>query len=454
MLARRERPTSLDGSARYGRAHVRDENVDEQCSDGTGLAGERTTAADPRPNASLQAIAQACPPAPGWVAKTVVPFSSARKWSGADFGETGTWVLGAPDVLLPDGAAERAKPSGSARRGCGCCCSAGPGAPGEVTPVALTVLEQKIRGDARETLGYVAAQGVAVKVISGDNAASVGAVARVLALPGAEAPVDARKLAEDPGALAAEVETGTVFGRVSPAQKRAMVAALQSRGHTVAMTGDGVNDVLALKDADVGVAMGAGSPATRSVAQIVLLDNAFATLPQFVGEGRRVIGWFTIGLSAFVLSLAPNNDRARGGFVGRVLRMAVPAGVAIAVACFVAYVLVHPGCDTSQAALITLMVLAVWVLGVIARPHTWWKAGPVSVMVLISGLFFVLPVTQRLAARAWPGDVRFDLRNLSPRERRRAASRGCCARLRCRTRTSAVRSRRSRRAGLGGLRRP
>jgi cation-transporting ATPase E len=196
--------------------------------------------------------------------------------------------------------------------------------------------------------------------------------------------------------------------------------------------------------------MGAGSSATRSVAQLVLLDNAFATLPHVVGEGRRVIGniervanlfltktvysvllalivgvpgligfaavpypflprhvtivgWFTIGLPAFILSLAPNNDRARGGFVGRVLRMAIPAGVVIAIASFTAYLLVHPGnggettqVQASTTALITLMALALWVLGIIARPYTWWKAGLVAAMVLVSGLMFVLPVTQRL----------------------------------------------------------
>jgi cation-transporting ATPase E len=408
-------------------------------------------AADPRPNASLLAIAEASPPAPGWTAASVTPFSSARKWSGASFGEHGDWVLGAPDVLLDAGSEERAEAERIGAQGLRVLLLGRAGqavdGPGDVTPVALVVLEQKIRDDARETLDYFAEQGVAVKVISGDNAVSVGAVARTLALPGADAPVDARTLPEDPERLAEELEGAAVFGRVTPAQKRAMVAALQSRGHTVAMTGDGVNDVLALKDADVGVAMGAGSPATRSVAQIVLLDNAFATLPYVVGEGRRVIGniervaslfltktvysvllalivgvpgligydalpypflprhvtivgWFTIGLPAFVLSLAPNNDRARGGFVGRVLRTAVPAGIVIGAASFTAYVLVHSGTtdqvQASTTALITVMALALWVLAVVARPYTWWKAGLVAAMVVVSGLMFVVPLSRRL----------------------------------------------------------
>jgi cation-transporting ATPase E len=408
-------------------------------------------AADPRPNASLLAIAEATPPAPGWTAGSVTPFSSARKWSGASFGEHGDWVLGAPDVLLNAGSEECAEAERIGAQGLRVLLLGRAGqavdGPGDVTPVALVVLEQKVRDDARATLDYFAGQGVAVKVISGDNAVSVGAVARTLGLPGADAPVDARTLPEDPEQLAGKLEGAAVFGRVTPAQKRAMVAALQSRGHTVAMTGDGVNDVLALKDADVGVAMGAGSPATRSVAQIVLLDNAFATLPYVVGEGRRVIGniervaslfltktvysvllalivgvpgligydavpypflprhvtivgWFTIGLPAFVLSLAPNNDRARGGFVGRVLRTAVPAGIVIAAASFTAYVLVHSGAtdqvQASTTALITVMALALWVLGVVARPYTWWKAGLVAAMVVISGLMFVVPLSRRL----------------------------------------------------------
>ncbi len=135
---------------------------------------------------------------------------------------------------------------------------------------------------------YFAEQKVSVKVISGDNAVSVGAVAGSLGLHGET--MDARKLPADPEALADTVQEYTTFGRVRPDQKRTMVHALQSRGHTVAMTGDGVNDVLALKDADIGVAMGSGSAASRAVAQIVLLDNKFATLPYVVGEGRRVIG--------------------------------------------------------------------------------------------------------------------------------------------------------------------
>jgi cation-transporting ATPase E len=424
------------------------------------LALAALAAADPRPNASMQAILDAFPDAPDWAAVQTLPFSSARKYGGVAFEGQGAWLLGAPDVLLPDASPARAEAEEIGARGLRVlllaraadlpAAAAPPAQPG-LEPAALVVLEQKVRGDVRPTLDYFGAQHVTVKVISGDNAASVGAVAGQLSLPGAEAPVDARTLPEHGDGLADVLEERTVFGRVSPAQKRGMVRALQARGHTVAMTGDGVNDVLALKDADIGVAMGAGSPAARAVAQIVLLDNRFATLPHVVGEGRRVIGniervanlfltktvysvllallvgvpgliglealpypflprhvtitgWFTIGLPAFVLSLAPNHDRARPGFVGRVMRMAVPAGTVIAAASFTCYLLVRPavaGGGTTQvqastSALITLIAIALWVLAIVARPYAWWKVLLVAVMMAASFAMFALPLTRGL----------------------------------------------------------
>ncbi|WP_328731709.1 HAD-IC family P-type ATPase [Streptomyces caniferus] len=416
-------------------------------------------ACDPRPNASLQAIIEAYPADHGWRCTRALPFSSARKYSGAALngpdGESTTWLLGAPDVLLPAGDHRLTEIDGLNAQGLRVLLLArteheldDPDVTRGVRPAALVVLEQRLRPDAPDTLRYFAEQGVRAKVISGDNAVSVGAVAGKLGLPGADAPVDARELPGETEASAAAVEQGAVFGRVTPQQKRAMVAALQLRGHTVAMTGDGVNDVLALKDADIGVAMGSGSEATRAVAQIVLLDNSFATLPSVVAEGRRVIGnitrvatlfltktvysvllailvaccqipypylprhltllsTLTIGIPAFFLALAPNKERARPHFVRRVMRYAVPSGLITGLAAFTTYLLARsyysgPGALPAEtsAATLTLFLAAMWVLAIIARPYTWWRIA----LVLAMGLAF-------LAVLATPWLQRFfDLR--------------------------------------------
>ncbi|MEU2759476.1 HAD-IC family P-type ATPase [Streptomyces sp. NPDC006863] len=413
---------------------------------------------DPRPNASLQAIIDAYPAdadhAESWTVTEALPFSSARKYSGAAFteadGTASAWLLGAPDVLLSEGDAALAEVGQLNEQGLRVLLLArvqgddldAPGAAEGAAPTALVVLEQRLRPDAGETLAYFADQNVATKVISGDNAVSVGAVAGKLGLPGAENTLDARRLPSDPDEMATAMEQNAVFGRVTPQQKRDMVAALQSRGHTVAMTGDGVNDVLALKDADIGVSMGSGSEATRAVAQIVLLNNSFATLPSVVGEGRRVIGnitrvatlfltktvysvllailvvctqveypflprhltllaTLTIGVPAFFLALAPNKERARPNFVRRVMRYAIPSGVIAAAATFTTYLLArhhYSGEDAlaaeTSAATLTLFLVAMYVLAIIARPYTWWRLGLVAAMGLGFLIVLVVPWLQ------------------------------------------------------------
>jgi cation-transporting P-type ATPase E len=413
---------------------------------------------DHRPNASMQAIGEAYKMPPGWTATAVAPFKSATKWSGMSYGEHGNWVLGAPDVLLDPSSPIASEAERIGAQGLRVLLLAisdlpvdHPDAPGRVTPAALVILEQRVRPDARDTLDYFASQKVSIKVISGDNAVSVGAVASTLGLEGET--MDARQLPTDPDALADTLEEYTTFGRVRPDQKRAMVRALQSRANTVAMTGDGVNDVLALKDADIGVAMGTGSSASRAVAQIVLLDNKFATLPYVVAEGRRVIGniervsnlfltktvysvllallvgiagvgsrifhtdpllfpfqpihvtiaaWFTIGIPAFILSLAPNDERAQTGFVRRVMLAALPSGAVIGIATFACYLLAYNGrratqveqTQASTSALITLLVIAVWVLVVVARPYTWWRVALVAGSGLAYVVIFSIPLAQ------------------------------------------------------------
>jgi cation-transporting ATPase E len=245
-------------------------------------------------NATLAAIGQAFPPPRGWTRQAAVPFSSARKWSAASFAGHGTWVLGAPEMVLPgsqDGLLSRAADlAASGRRVLALACAPGSldgqALPAGLRAVAFILLAERLRSDALATIAYFAAQGVALKVISGDSPRTAGAVAARAGVPKAGDPVDARDLPEDPGALGALLEERSVYGRVTPHQKESMVKALQARGHTVAMTGDGVNDVLALKLADIGVAMGSGAAATKAVADLILLDNGFATLPGVVAEDR------------------------------------------------------------------------------------------------------------------------------------------------------------------------
>ncbi|MER6089243.1 HAD-IC family P-type ATPase [Streptomyces bluensis] len=416
-----------------------------------GALGE----SDPRPNASLQAIIDAYPDGDDWRCTESLPFSSARKYSGATFsegtGESSTWLLGAPDVLLADGDPALAETERLNEEGLRVLLLAraardldAPDVVHGARPTALVVLEQRLRPDAADTLRYFDEQNVRAKVISGDNAISVGAVAGKLGLNGEV--VDARRLPAERHAMADALDAGTVFGRVSPQQKRDMVGAMQSKGHTVAMTGDGVNDVLALKDADIGVSMGSGSEATRAVAQIVLLNNSFATLPSVVAEGRRVIGnitrvatlflvktvysvllailvvcWqveypflprhltllstLTIGVPAFFLALAPNKERAKPDFVGRVMRYAIPGGVVAALATFTTYLIARhyytgPGsldAETSAATL-TLFLISMWVLAIIARPYTWWRLCLVASMGVAFLVVLVVPRLQEFFA--------------------------------------------------------
>ncbi len=350
------------------------------------------------------------------------PFTSSAKWSGLTYADGQTWVLGAPDVLADESSAGMRRAVELMESGMRVLLLARAAVPVDdipfgaghapeaddatLAPVALVVLGQTVRADAADTIDYFAHEGVEVKVISGDNARAVGAVGRELGIEGAAHPVDARTLPEcSDGAPSEEfadaVESGRVFGRVTAEHKRNMVRALRGRGHHVAMTGDGVNDVLALKESNLGVAMGDGAPATRSVAQLVLLDNKFAVMPTIVAEGRRVIGniervanlfltktiysvvlalavgiagmeypfepihvtitgWFTIGIPAFVLSLAPNLERAREGFVQRVLRLAVPAGVTVGVLTFLFWLWAYPGARPA------------WMPGERRRQRRWW----------------------------------------------------------------------------------
>jgi cation-transporting ATPase E len=415
---------------------------------------------EPTPNATARALATEYPPAGGWERIGAVPFSSARKWSGATFdgngagtGRTTSWVMGAPEILFgaftPDDAL-RARVddlSSSGQRVLLVASSASAlqdeSLPPSLSPVALLTFEEQVRPDAADTMRYFQSQDVGLRVISGDNPRTVGAVAARVGVPNAEEPVDARELPDDASALAEVLDTRTVFGRVTPNQKRAFVHALQERAHVVAMTGDGVNDALALKDADIGVAMGNGAPATRAVAQIVLLDGRFSQLPRVVAAGRQVIAniervaslfliknvysaalavtvaivavpypflprhltlvsMLTIGVPAFVLSLAPSNERYRPGFLRRVLAVSVPTGLITAIAVMVAYALaraqeVRPD-EARTAATVVAMVIGLVVLFLVAQPLVPWKVALIASMGGIFALAMLIPRTREFFA--------------------------------------------------------
>ena len=442
--------TLTDGSIEVDTVESLTDGVDS----GAALGG--LAAADPHPNASLRAVAAAFPAQEGWQVETTVPFSSARKWAAATFSGHGTWVLGAPEVLLSGGGAAARRVGEIAAEGrrvlllARAATADAEGGLGGVEPKALVVLREGIRPAAPDTIAYFGHQGVALKVISGDHPATVAAISAAVGVPGAGAAggADARDLPRDPDELGEALETVSVIGRITPDQKRAVVQALQRRGHVVAMTGDGVNDVLALKEADIGVAMGSGTDATRAVAPVVLLDDDFASLPGVVAEGRRVIAniervanlfvtktvyalllavvvasarlpypffprnltvvsSLAIGTPAFFLALAPNLRRARTGFLRRVAIFTVPTGTVAAAAALTTYLVArHQSGVTAQgvrtATMLSLLGVSLWVLVVLSRPLSPLRGLLVGAMAAGCTILFAWPWAERLLALTPP----------------------------------------------------
>ncbi len=326
-------------------------------------------------NETAQAMAAQFSEKTDWRAVKRIPFSSSSKWSAADFGDNGRFIVGAPEFILGvryELVRSQAEPWSA--KGCRVLLLAAYDAPLDtkldaalITPVALIYLNNLLRPDAKDTFRYFASQGVSVRVISGDNPITVSEVATRAGILNAERYVDSSTLKTEHDFDEA-VRKYTVFGRVTPEQKRSLVRAFQKAGHTVAMTGDGVNDVLALKDADCGIAMASGSQAASQVSQIVLLDSQFSAMPNIVSEGRRVINniqraaslflvknifsftltilllfidmtyplqaiqlslisSLTIGIPSFFLAMEPNYGRVKGHFMKNVLRKALPGGL-------------------------------------------------------------------------------------------------------------------------------
>ena len=406
----------------------------------TGVLGANATAR--AISASLEGVGPAS-------TTGAVPFSSTRKWASVTLAVTGeTWFLGGADVVVSDdlptplgfnddvGSGKRVLVLG--RGGA----PVGDRLPDGVEMAAIIVLEETIRPDAAATIGFFTAQGVAVKVISGDDPRTVAAIAAAVGVTdAASCVVDARTLPSDPDDFARAVEAGVVFGRTTPDQKQAMVRALQSRGHVVAMTGDGVNDVLALKAADIGVAMGHGAAAARAVGQVVLLDDTFSSLPFVLAEGRRVIGniervaalflaktcyvmliavatgvarlpfpflprhlslisALTIGLPGFFLAFSPSQARYRPGLLRRCFLIAGPAGILAAGASFAAYAiaLLEQDVDLKQArtsAALVLLTIGMWVVIMVARPLTRWRTALIGGLIGLGVIVLITPQTRR-----------------------------------------------------------
>jgi cation-transporting ATPase E len=327
---------------------------------------------------TMDALRQLAPESPGWVCESRVAFSSARKWSGASFRDKGSFLLGAGEFILKD-RFETIRPQVEkyAQRGQRVLLLAysrekldGGEVPADVSPLVLILLSDRIRKNARAVLQYFFDQGVDIRVISGDSAATVSNIAKKAGLKNAGSCVDATTLAT-PEDIRAAAGRYTVFGRVTPKQKLELVKALKEKGRTVAMTGDGVNDVPALKESDCSIAMASGSDAARTVSQLVLLDSDFASMPRIVAEGRRsinnlqrsaslflvkaifsaiiavlfiflrcdypfqpiqftLINAVTIGIPSFFLALEPNRERLRGKFIVNVLESSLPGALTMA----------------------------------------------------------------------------------------------------------------------------
>jgi cation-transporting P-type ATPase E len=417
-------------------------------------------AADEAPNGTIRALAARYDSPPGWTVQARLPFSSARKWSGVSFAGHGTWLLGAPGVVgghpgaaasLPAEVAAAVAGHEAAGRRVLLLVSAtrpldGERPPDGAEPAALIVLAEELREDTAATVRYLLSQGVAIKVPSGDAPRAVAAIAARAGIPVTGTPCDASALSDDE--ITEALATASILGRVRPGHKLAAVRALQADGHVVAMVGDGVNDVQALKQADLGIAMGSGSQASRSVARVVLLDGTFSAIPRMLQEGRRVIAniervaklfvtktvyaaiiavtigvagvsypfyprhltiisTLTIGVPGFFLALAPGAPLARPGFTRRVLAFTIPAGTAAAVAGLAAYAIARGTPGVSAAAARTAATLAVftvglWVLALIAGLPALLRIALVAVMAGALVLLFAVPLARRVFALQLP----------------------------------------------------
>lgn len=386
-----------------------------------------------------------------WVTKTVIPFSSAKKWSAAAFDSKGTYIIGAAEFILGENNSVTPKTVQYSEKGKRVLLLAhsdnypdGKELPRGIEPLALIIISDKIRAEAKDTLDFFAKQGVELKVISGDNPVTVANIAKEAGMKNADKFVDASTLKSDKEIYDA-AQKYTVFGRVTPYQKLELVKSLKAQGHKVAMTGDGVNDVLALKEADCSVAMQSGSDAARNVSHLVLLDSNFASMPLVVAEGRRsinniqrsaslflvktiyafilaisfvfitspypfspiqltLISGLAIGIPSFLLALEPNHNIIKGTFIANVMTRALPGGLTVALS-ILALVLCSTifSIDTvTMSTMATFLTggIAFIVLGRVCYPFNKMRMGMfillaaafVGAVSLFSGLFLITPI--------------------------------------------------------------
>ena len=419
--------------------------------------------ADPHANPTAAALAEGFEPPNPLPPVAVLAFSSANRFSGVEFPDSGAWILGAPEVLLaaPEHDAARGHAHALAAAGMRTMVlshaphlvladeggadekpRAAQVLPTDHEPQLLLTFSEQVRSDARQTLEYFREQGVDLKVLSGDNPATVAAAAATAGMDVSHGAVDASTLPEDGEELHRAALEHSVFGRVSPHQKKNMVLGLQQSGRVVAMTGDGINDALALKHADLGIAMGNAAPATKAVSRLVLLDGQFSRLPSVLGEGRKIIAniervtnlfltktgfavmmglalgllaWtfpflprqystadaLMIGIPSFVLTMLPNTRRYVPGYLRRALHFALPSA-AIVTLCVVGLNFyertVDPAHSTEAfqtASFMVLVLVGLWVLCVGSRPLTPVRLA--LVLAMYAGLVLVLVVPISLA---------------------------------------------------------
>ncbi len=389
-----------------------------------------------------------------------IVFSSKRKWGGATFKNLGTWVMGAPEIILnteysdikslvDEEAAKgrRVLLLGKVKNN-----KLNHKLSGEIEAVALILIEDIIREQAPDVLDYFNKQDVEVKIISGDNPLTVSTVAKKAGVNGWENAIDARNLPENEEKFNEMIKNNTVFGRVTPHQKKRIVKSLQNLGHTVAMTGDGVNDVLALKESDCGIAMANGSDATKAVAQLVLLKSDFSALPKVVEEGRKqinnlervaelflsktvysiilalvfsllflpfpvlpiqmsLVGSCAIGIPAFFLALLPNEGGVKKGFLHRILTVSIPNGIFLALFTTLTFIIsLYVGTSIEYSRTLALLMFAgvsMIILLKVSRPLTTFKFCLVVLMFGIVVIAFITPIgrviftLEKLKLRHW-----------------------------------------------------